>query len=157
MGYDIIDRVKKMYDERVITPEIGSGKLRQTLLDGLESVLREVQDQLPPTQLPNEVLDRKIDYQAIFKLEKENGYKYRASRLRNGLKYSLNVKTYRDLVNHAKDKLKTGGRAVKINGVRVLGFGRYVSFKSTILLYQHLNSLGINLFEDGYTRQELGK
>lgn len=159
MSDEVLTKIRDMYYQNVLIPEVSQENLRQRLLDGLERVLREVQ--LKPGAMPPEklVLDRKIDYEAIRKIAEEDGHKGVATRIITELRgRSININTYQDLVDFVRThKVRT------IHGIRVIDFKserKYVSGAGTIshvVLYKHLHSLGIELFYNGYRPKELGK
>ena len=156
-----IKKITELYDKRVLTPELGQADVKQKLLLGLERVLKEVDVSTQSTDFQAQlVLDRDIDYQSIFRTAIELGHSHCATRLRTEFRNG-DIRTYRDIVDSAKDYIKKREHIPKSRGVRLLHFrkggivGIYIN--SLQVLYSHLNSLGIQLFPDGYTPRELGK
>jgi len=160
MAEEIRRGIKRLYDERVVMPLFGEGKVRDELLSGLERVLSGV-------ILPSETvvceppqLDMPIDYDRMYNNVSRPGNF--AEGLVKNVKRTLNfqgIKTYRDLVNYfqSPDSYNEEGdhriRVPNISGgaSHILEMG----CADSVILYRHLHSLGIELFDGGYTTEEL--
>jgi len=144
--YAEIQRIFELYDEQVLRSEIGTGNLRDKLLQGLERVIEKV-EKMPFKYTP--ILDRKIDYAALSKISREWGYNV-STRLEGHLKME-GMRTYRDLVERVSQKGYTWEQGRRTLWIRNIGM------TSERVLYMHLNSLGIKLFGDDYTPEELSE
>src|SRR3989344_3907146 len=158
MDKELIYTIRKLYEEKVLTPKLIEGELKTDLLDGLEDVLRGMStDSVDIVEaLPIKILDKKIDYEAIQNLigrRYEDG-KYYFMRLKDGFK-NQEIESYRDLVRYATQRQRKG-RLQNLFGVRSLDIPD-MGMAAYRLLYVHLNSLGIHLFDDGYRPTELSK
>lgn len=155
MDEKLVYVIRTLYDQRVLTPKLGEGSLKRDLLDGLEGVLREVESSkdIPKSAMDNQILDQKIDYEAIQKLALETYTRYSTNRVTRLNHIFTGIETYGDLVNYTRDQERKG-KLKNMNGVRVLNI-RNMGPQTSRLLYTHLNSLGINLFSDGYRPREL--
>ena len=156
MDKELIYKIRELYDEIVLTPKFKEGKLKTDLLDGLEGVLRDIPDTSDKVEaLLDPVLDKKIDYEAIQDLNGRGSYgTQNVERLRNCLN-NVEIESYRDLVTFATQR-QSDGKLKSMRGVRDLGILSLGPVASR-LLYNHLNSLGICLFSDGYRPIELEK
>ncbi|MBI2658794.1 hypothetical protein HYX05_01675 [Candidatus Woesearchaeota archaeon] len=162
---DINIRVRELYDETILKPELGECALRQRLVRGLERVLDQVKlpkeailEQSTNLMLDSEMRNREIDYGSIHLAASGLGSKGVVVRLAGALGIE-NIKTYGDLVGYVNRERSESPRLYrrKSGRIRHIFWNGGIGDTTHAVLYAHLNSLGIKLFPDGYTPKELGK
>ncbi len=147
MGDNKLGEIVASYDRNVLVPAVGKGALRERLLGGLEKEIRRV---YPTYDNPtDDLLDRNIDYEAIFDIETKAN-KHVTARLRRAFKRK-GIRTYGDLLEYARATV--GDKA--IGGRRRPLSIRGVGFVAEECLYAHLQRIGIMLFGTDYTREEM--
>jgi len=158
---EIKKQIKELYNERVLTPYLGEGKLKQKLLSGLEEILDGIE--IPSKTILNKSsldfnLDDKIDYFSMYRIAKERGIGYgrNVRVIKSGLE-NAKIETYRDLIEYTKDKIqKRHGDIRKRNdGIRDPFNSRGFGSIALSILYNHLNCKNIRLFDDKYTPWEI--
>ena len=163
---DIISWILETFDEEILAPEAGTGRHRDRLYRGLESVLRRAR--VPPKTQSDEMrelYDKLMDYDALLESSKAidpiiKNPSTAVTRMQTIL-LEYGVETYGELVaffnsQTIMDKtrqLPSGG----YRKIRTLSIGKGLGPKSCRILYHHLNSIGIQLFDKPYRPHEIGE
>ncbi len=159
---EIYNEIMSIYNTEVLTPELGKCRVKEALYGGLGKVI----NMLIPSEVSGvdeALLDKEIDFNAE---EFGNGRQH----LRNAFK-KADIITYGDLIEHVnkyasdckrkgykfyKSEIWGGGPRGEKFLIRRDAIGIKGLNKSLVYLYGHLDLLGINLFSDGYRKEEVG-
>lgn len=178
---DPIERILFLYRKRV---EVGSSLGRVTVDDAVETLEQLLSDMRAVSEAAAESsvepvveasqttenscvdLDSYIDYNAMYSIEVDGHISNQVTRLQSLLD-TAGIETYRDIVQHFVElgsiRRNYGDRTIRHMRFKHPGGvleGRYINFqgiKTSVLLYKHLHSQGIQIHNDGYTPAELGE
>ncbi|MFH1276137.1 MAG: hypothetical protein ABIH82_03420 [Candidatus Woesearchaeota archaeon] len=130
-----VKNILTLYDEKVLSPELGDGQLKTRLLDGLEQILR-------CSDLPeiNDLADKPIDYEALFRLAEELGFSRGITERAKNILLALNVETYSDLAQAYHDNRRFNQDTFE----KYMGSLKKSGPKTVTLLRIHLDSVGFD-------------
>ena len=158
MPIDVKTYIMHLYNRDVVGPATIPEDVKRSLMTGLEEVLNGIDfpdnAKIKVAKNPG-ILEVQMDYNAMRATERELRYSGVTARLAKVLG-GENIHTYGDLVKYVERQIKTRN-PVNVNGVRRIRIGKGVGVRSLVLLYRHLNSVGIKLFGIDYTMVELGE
>lgn len=160
MKDDIKDKIRQFYTTNVIIPlrpYIGKyieGKLNE----GLEKMLNYISNVTNGSfdeEFEPDILGGGIDYKAIEDISNKMGFKSVPARITSSFE-NEGIKTYGDLVKRAeldneKESYDKGYKKGKMRKIHIMNIGN----QSLKVLYNDLNSKGINIFGTPYTEKEL--
>jgi len=132
---DVRKKIIELYDRTVLNPKLGKSTLRVKLLDGLETVMDQVE--FPEdTVFIESPLDRPIDYVLMKEIEKTNGVTARLATWCAG----HDVHTCRDIFKHVPEEYMQKGYADGVMSVfrRINGLGP----RSGELIVRYFRSMG---------------
>lgn len=150
---EVKGEIVRLYDAHVVSQLFRNGRVsRAELLSGLEDVLNGVNLPDGATVQYGSGLDRPIDYTKMYEDVQTTGNFASRSVVKKvkGALGQQGINTYTDIKNYFEglswDPSYSGIRIPKIF---------MDDFTSAVLLYSHLDSLGIEVFEGGYAKWEL--
>lgn len=137
---DYKQRVLDLYDQRVLTPELGEGSLKRKLLSELEIILDNA---APSKNLKIWSLNKNIDYAALRKLAEQMGHRHIDTRIAHALE-AKGIRTYSDLFIQYEAKKADGYRydlATYLKGMKNFGS------RSANVLLRHFELLGLKILQ----------
>lgn len=152
---ELRQKILDIYSEKVINPLLGSGNggtLKRELLTGLESVLSGIEIPSDIKISDNQLQNKEIDLVELKRISKARGYNT-GTRAYWALK-KIGIKTYGDLIAKFSDTNRITNQG-NFRSLIDLDRARDIGKQTQSALYNHLNSLGINLFSTPYTSEEL--
>lgn len=138
-------KIIKLYDEKVLSKELGEGNLKKRLLNGLEKVLKG--HNFPDKNEFPTLYSKRLDYNSMRKIAEELYPNQETSHLISRLKIQLGhmkIGTYGDLkeIQNSNDYFHKG---IKIRKSQI-GNGfcmRNIGKKTARILWEHLEQIGI--------------
>ncbi len=134
----------KAYEKKVLTPELGEGKLKSRLLEGLEKILKN------SNKKTKDKFDKPFDYESL--VEQNHNL---VVRIRNCLK-SQDIETYSDLARNCYDFYLSEKYPWKNENTYIsyLCFFRNLGRKSADVIISHLKSINFDFSKEFAEKNE---
>ncbi len=128
----------KAYEKKVLTPELGEGKLKSRLLEGLEKILKNSNKKI------KDKFDKPFDYESLVEQNHNN-----VVRIKNCLT-SQEIKTYSDLAKNCYEFYLSGRHPWKNGKIysHYLQHIRNLGRKSAQIITSHLNQRNFDFSEE---------